>query len=283
MKIVADQDIPFLRGILEPFIDVEYIKGNQISQKHLLDADALIIRTRTKCNANLLKGTGVKFIATATIGFDHIDTVWCEKNNIRWTNAAGCNAGSVYQYVASSLVVLSQKYGFNFQDRSVGIIGVGNVGRKIVKLGEWLGMRVILCDPPRSRIEGTCGYVSLEGVIRECDIITCHVPLNLVGHDQTYHLINERILQKVNPGTIIINTSRGEVVDNIALKNELKSRSRLQASVLDVWENEPLIDKELVELVDIVSPHIAGYSADGKANATAMTVPMPLVNFLIYH
>src|SRR5208283_1744883 len=129
-----------------------------------------------------------------------------------------------------------------------------------------------MCDPPKARIEGTCVYISLEGIIRESDIITCHVPLNMNGPDQTYHLINERILQKLNPDTILINTSRGEVVDNQALKQELKTRKKIQAAVLDVWENEPGIDKELVDLIDIASPHIAGYAADGKANATTMTI-----------
>ncbi len=272
MKIVADNNIPYLKGVLEPFTDVEYIEGKKISHEHLIDADALITRTRTTCNEKLLKGTKVKFIATATIGFDHIDTDWCENNGIIWTNAPGCNAGSVYQYVASSLVAISKKYGLNFEDRSLGIIGVGNVGRKIVKLGEWLGMRVLLCDPPKSRIEGNCGYVSFEGILRESDIISCHVPLNMSGQDKTYHLFDEMVFQILNAGTILINTSRGEVVDNAALKNALKSGQKLCASILDVWENEPHIDKGLVDHLDIATPHIAGYSADGKANATAMVV-----------
>jgi erythronate-4-phosphate dehydrogenase len=270
MKVVADCKIPFLKGVLEPFADVMYLPGDEITREHLLDADALITRTRTQCNEKLLAGTKVKFIATATIGFDHIDTKWCEKNGITWTNAPGCNAGSVYQYVASALVNLSIKYGFDFTDRSLGIIGIGNVGRKIVKLGEWLGMRVLLNDPPRARREGPCGYVSLDGIIRECDIISCHVPLNMEGDDKTYHLFNENTLQKLHPGTILINSSRGEVVDNTALQRMLKEK-RITAS-LDVWENEPNIDKELVDLLDITTPHIAGYSADGKANGTSMSV-----------
>ncbi len=272
MKIVADNNIPYLKGVLEPFTDVEYIEGKKISHKHLMDADALITRTRTLCNEELLKGTKVKFIATATVGFDHIDTAWCENNGVLWTNAPGCNAGSVYQYIASSLVALSKKYGFKFENRSLGVVGVGNVGRKIVKLGEWLGMRVLLCDPPKSRLEGNCGYVSFEGILRECDIISLHVPLNMSGNDKTHHLINEQVLQKLNNGTILINSSRGEVVDTDALKHAIKSSQKLQGSVLDVWENEPDIDKELVDILDIATPHIAGYSADGKTNATAMTV-----------
>ncbi len=271
MKVVADHKIPFLKGVLEPLSDVIYLPVNEITCEHLKDADGLLTRTRTQCNEKLLAGTNVKFIASATIGFDHIDTAWCEKNGILWTNAPGCNAGSVYQYVASVLVNLSQKQGFNFSDRSLGVIGIGNVGRKIVKLGEWLGMRVLLNDPPRARKEGTCGYVSIEGIIRECDIITCHVPLNLEGEDKTFHLINESILRKLHPNTILINSSRGEVIDNKALKTIIKEK-RIAAAVLDVWENEPNIDKELVEMLDIVTPHIAGYSADGKANGTSMSI-----------
>ncbi|MDP4207656.1 MAG: 4-phosphoerythronate dehydrogenase PdxB [Bacteroidota bacterium] len=271
MKIVVDNKIPFLKGVLEPFADVVYLPGNEIAREHLMDAEALIIRTRTRCNEALLTGTNVKFIATATIGFDHIDTDWCEKNGIRWTNAPGCNSGSVYQYVASVLVNLAEKHGFDFADRSLGIIGVGNVGRKIVKLGEWLGMRVLLNDPPRSRKDGPCGYVSLEGIIRECDIITCHVPLNMEGQDKTYHLFDEKLLRKLHPNTILINSSRGEVVDNQALKAVMNEK-KITAAVLDVWENEPSIDTELLGMLDIVTPHIAGYSADGKANGTSMSV-----------
>jgi erythronate-4-phosphate dehydrogenase len=271
MKVVADNKIPYLSGVLEPFADVVYLPGDQITKTHLIDADALLIRTRTRCNKDLLEGTSVKFIATATIGFDHIDTVWCKENDIFWINAPGCNSGSVSQYIASVLVTLMQKKGLHFQDRSLGVIGVGNVGKKIVKLGEWLGMRVLLNDPPRSRNEGICGFVSLDGIIRECDVITCHVPLIKQGPDKTFHLMDEQNLRKFHPDTIFINSSRGEVVDNQALKTILQDK-KISAAVLDVWENEPNIDTELMSLLDIVTPHIAGYSADGKANGTTMIV-----------
>jgi erythronate-4-phosphate dehydrogenase len=272
MKIVTDDKIPFLKGVLEPFADVLYIPGKDISKEHLHDADALITRTRTKCNEALLKGSKIKFIATATIGFDHIDTKWCEANGIQWINAPGCNSGSVYQYVASVLVTLARKYKFNLTDRTLGVIGVGNVGKKIVRLAENLGMQVLLNDPPRARKEGTCGFVSLEGIIRDCDIITCHVPLNMEGIDKSYHLIDENVLSKLNKGTILINSSRGEVVDNKALLQSLLGSGNLMASVLDVWENEPEIDTSLLEKLDIATPHIAGYSIDGKVNGTAMSV-----------
>ena len=272
MKIIADDKVPYLKGVFEPFADIEYIPGGQISRDHLVNADALITRTRTKCNNELLEGTNVKFIATATIGYDHIDTGWCDKNGILWTNAPGCNSGSVYQYVASALVNLAIKHHFDLKNKSLGVIGIGNVGRKIVKLGEWLGMRVLLNDPPRAKKDGTCGYVSLEGILRECDIITCHVPLNMEGRDKTYHLIDEKFLDSVLPGTYLINSSRGEVVDNMALKKALQHRKKLKGATLDVWENEPDIDLDLLNLLDFATPHIAGYSADGKANGTAMSV-----------
>lgn len=271
MKIVADNKIPFLKGVLEPFADVVYVNGSAISREHLLDADALLTRTRTRCNKSLLEHTPVKFIGTATIGFDHIDTEWCENNGIVWKNAPGCNASSVNQYIASVLVNLSRIHGFNLKDKTLGVVGVGNVGSRVVNTAERIGMRVYLCDPPRVRNEGACGYISLEGIIRECDIITFHVPLNKDGIDKTFQMIDAEFLTKVNRGTIIINTSRGEVADGKALKNALMNES-LGGLVLDVWENEPNIDLELLTLCDIATPHIAGYSADGKARGTAMVI-----------
>lgn len=271
MKIVADDKIPFLRGVLEPFADVVYVPGKAISREHLLDADALLTRTRTKCNKSLLENTPVKFIGTATIGFDHIDTAWCEHNGIVWKNAPGCNASSVNQYIASALVNLSRKHGFNLKDKTLGVVGVGNVGSRVVNTAERIGMRVYLCDPPRVRDQGACGFVSLDGIIRECDIITFHVPLNKTGIDKTFHLINDELLSRVNPGTVIINTSRGEVADGSALKKAIRDKT-IGGLVLDVWENEPDIDLDLLKLCDIATPHIAGYSADGKARGTAMVI-----------
>ena len=271
MKIVADDKIPFLKGVLEPFAEVDYIPGNMISGSHLKDADALLVRTRTRCNENLLKDSHVKFIGTATIGYDHIDTAYCEKQGIIWKNAPGCNASSVNQYIASTLVNLALRFGFSLKDRTLGVVGVGNVGRRVVHLAEMLGMCVYLCDPPRVRREGVCGFISLDGIIRECDIITFHVPLNLTGEDKTYHMIDQALLNKVNRGTIIMNTSRGEVADGQALKDALR-HANIAGLVLDVWENEPAIDRELMHMCTLATPHIAGYSADGKASGTAMII-----------
>ncbi|MBN1145484.1 MAG: 4-phosphoerythronate dehydrogenase PdxB [Bacteroidales bacterium] len=271
MKIVADDKIPFLRGVLEPFADVVYVPGAAISREHLVDANALLTRTRTRCNRSLLEHTSVKFIGTATIGFDHIDTAWCDNNGIVWKNAPGCNASSVNQYIASVLVNLSRIHGFNLKDKTLGVVGVGNVGSRVVNTAERIGMRVYLCDPPRVRNQGACGFISLDGIIRECDIITFHVPLIKTGIDKTYHMINDELLGSVNLGTIIINTSRGEVAEGSALK-KAKGDKTIGGLVLDVWENEPDIDRDLLKLCDIATPHIAGYSADGKARGTAMVI-----------
>ncbi len=271
MRIVADDKIPFLKGVLEPFADVEYLPGNAISKKDLLTADALITRTRTMCNRELLEGTSVQFIGTATIGYDHIDVAYCDEKGITWKNAPGCNAESVNQYVASALAYLSFKFSFPLTKRVLGVVGVGNVGHKVVSTAEKLGMQVYLCDPPRVRNEGACGFISMEGIIRECDIITFHVPLNMEGQDKTRHMVNDAWLKKIKKGTILINTSRGEIADTHALKKAL-AQQHLGGFVADVWENEPHIDLELLSQCTLATPHIAGYSADGKARGTAMIV-----------
>lgn len=271
MKIVIDNKIPFINGVFEPFADVVYKNGSEICKADVINAQALIVRTRTQCNKALLEGTDIRFIATATIGFDHIDTQWCNENNIYWTNAAGCNAGSVMQYVASVLVYLYRKHKFNFHNRTLGVVGVGNVGKKIVKLAEIFGMRVVLCDPPLARRLGPCGFISLEGLLREADIITLHVPLNTGDIDNTHHLFNASIFKKMNNGSFLINSSRGEVVNTNDIKYALRNNTLADAAI-DVWENEPTIDNELLNMVSIATPHIAGYSADGKANGTTKCV-----------
>ena len=271
IKVVADINIPFLQGVLEPYAEVEYYPGNLITNSKVKDADALIVRTRTKCDSGLLKGSKVRFICSATIGFDHIDTDYCKKNNIKWTNAPGCNSSSVQQYIASALVTLSRNHNFSMANKTLGVVGVGYVGKKVVSLAEYFGINVLLNDPPRMRNEGPCGFVSLEGILRDCDIITFHVPLNMSGEDKTYHMINEKLLGKVNNGSFIINTSRGEVCRTDDLKRALRS-GKIAGAVIDVWEGEPEINTGLLNLAEIGTPHIAGYSADGKANGTSMSV-----------
>ena len=268
MKIVVDNKIPYLKGVLEPYAEVVYKPGSQISNRDVRDADAMIVRTRTKCNETLLKGSSVKFIATATIGFDHIDRAYLNRQNISWTNAPGCNSSSVQQYIASVLTTLVDSLP---EKPTIGIVGLGNVGAKVEKLARILDMEVLLNDPPRERAEGGTHWSSFEEILDRSDLITLHVPLNTEGKDKTHYMISEKVLSRIPANTILINTSRGEVVDSSALKKAL-NRSKLKTAVLDVWENEPDIDPELFNQVKIGTPHIAGYSRDGKANGTAQSV-----------
>ncbi len=271
IKIIADDKIPFLKGVLDQTADIEYLPAAEIKNESIKHADALLIRTRSKCDSLLLDNTSVKFIATATIGFDHIDVDYCKTNNIKWINAAGCNSSAVMQYFASAILTLSQKKNINLSDKTIGIIGVGNVGKKIEKLSRLLAMNVLLNDPPRERAEGSEKFTDLDDLIKASDIITFHVPLNLGGIDKTYHLADENFFGKLKNSKILINTSRGEVIKTEALIEWLRS-GIISSCVLDVWENEPDINPELLELVDIATPHIAGYSVEGKTNGTAACV-----------
>jgi erythronate-4-phosphate dehydrogenase len=271
IKVVADDKIPFLSGALEKVAMVSYLPGSMISREHLMDADALIVRTRTHCNEDLLKGTGVKFIATATIGYDHIDTQWCSANGITWTNAPGCNSGSVKQYIASALTIILPSSHKSFEELTLGIIGAGNVGLKVERMAHTLGMKVLVNDPPRERIEGSENFTPLETVLRESDIITMHTPFTLEGPDATNQMADTHFFSKMKKGSWFINTSRGEIAHTGALIDALKSR-HLEGAIIDVWENEPAINIELMHLARIATPHIAGYSTDGKANGTAQSV-----------
>ena len=273
MKIIADDKIPFLNGVLEKLAGAEvvYLPGAKVFPADVHDADAIITRTRTKCNAGLLTDSKVKFIATATIGFDHLDTAWLEANDIVWTNAPGCNSSSVAQYICSTLLNIACKYDFSLRGKTLGVVGVGNVGSKVAKVGEALGMRVLLNDPPRAEKEGKEKFTELEQLIAESDFLTMHVPLEKSGKYPTFHLGDEQLFAKMKKSAFYINSSRGPVCDNQALKSALNA-GLVAGAVLDVWENEPDIDLELMELLEFATPHIAGYSYDGKANGTAMSV-----------
>jgi erythronate-4-phosphate dehydrogenase len=271
LKIVADDNIPFLKGVLEPYAEMIYLPGKDIGKDIIGNSDALLIRTRTKCTESLLKGTRIRFIGSATIGFDHIDTQYCDKNNIRWTNAPGCNSTSVYQYIATALLHIASKFRFNLKDKTIGIIGVGNVGSKVERFARTLGMNVLLNDPPRAKREGEKSFVMVDNVLNNADIVTVHVPLNMAGDYKTCQLFNERRFKEMKKGSWFINTSRGEVMDTAALNKMLES-GKAGGAVIDVWENEPEIDLDLLSKAFIATPHIAGYSTDGKANGTAMVV-----------
>lgn len=270
MKIIIDNKIPYIKGVLEPFAGVVYLPGSKTTPDAVKSADALITRTRTKCNRQLLEGSKVKFIATATIGFDHIDTEYCKQAGIKWTNAPGCNAGSVNQYIASALFSFSSDKKFELKDKTIGIVGVGHVGSKVAALCKTIGMRVLLNDPPRERLEGREKFVTLQKIREEADIITFHVPLNRSGSDATYHMVNHEFLNNINQ-PLLINSSRGEIFDTTAIKEAIKKKL-VSGFIVDCWENEPDIDLELLNLADYTTPHIAGYSKDGKANGTKMSV-----------
>ncbi len=197
MKIVIDDKIPYIKGALEPFAEVVYLPGKETTPEVVKDADAIITRTRTKCNQNLLEGSTVKYIATATIGFDHIDTEFCKEAGIEWTNAPGCNAESVNQYIASALFSWSMRKRTDLTGKTIGIVGVGHVGSRVAKLCKTIGMSVLLNDPPRERAESPEQFVSLKTIQQEADIITFHVPLNMEGEDATFHLVNEDFLQNL--------------------------------------------------------------------------------------
>jgi erythronate-4-phosphate dehydrogenase len=271
LTLLADDHIPFLKGILEPFAKVIYVEGGRIDHKLAMQADGLIIRTRTICNAELLEGTPVKFIATATIGFDHIDTNYCAKKAISWFHAPGCNASSVRQYIASTLVRLAIKHHFSLQEKIIGIIGVGHVGTKVAQLAKALGMIPLLNDPPRERNENLSIFVSLEEIQETADIITFHVPLTHEGQDKTFHMADREFFEKLRKKPLVINSSRGSVIETNAVKEAI-SHGEITGFAADVWENEPDLDLELLKMADIATPHIAGYSVEGKANGTAACV-----------
>ncbi|NVO11187.1 MAG: 4-phosphoerythronate dehydrogenase [Bacteroidales bacterium] len=272
MKLVADINIPYLKGVLEPFFDeVLYLPGSKISREIVKDADALLVRTRTNCNAELLEGSKVKFIGSATIGYDHIDTNYCNTKGIVWATAPGCNSGGVLQWVVCALLQISQAKNISLKGKTLGVVGVGNVGNKIAKAGEALGMNVLCCDPPRKRNENLSEFVDFATITQRSDIITFHVPLNHSGADATYHLANDKFFEVIKPNVIIINSSRGEVVETSSLVKSIKS-GKVIASALDVWEGEPKVSSEIVKYIDIATPHIAGYSLEGKVNGTKMVV-----------
>ena len=261
MRVIIDRAIPFLQGVLEPYAKVEYIDSNDFTKERIADADALIIRTRTLCDKALLEGTKVQFIATATIGFDHIDLDYCRSHNISVSTSAGCNARGVLQWVSAALALLAREGNFAPSERTLGIVGVGNVGSLIKRYAEHWGFRTICCDPPRQEREGL-DFVSLDEVLRQADIVTLHTPLDAT----TLHLVNESNISLMRHNAVLINASRGECVATEATRrNDI-------TYITDVWEGEPNINEEYLAKSRVATPHIAGYTAQGKANASAMAV-----------
>ncbi len=268
MKVIIENNIPYIKGLLEPYCSVEYLPNSEIDRQTVADADALFVRTRTKCNRALLDGSRVRFIATATIGTDHIDMDYCRTAGIAVYNAPGCNAPAVAQYVFS--VIGTYLHGNDLRNAVLGVVGVGHVGSIVARWGRRLGMTVLECDPPRQRAEQG-NFVSLETIAHEAHIITFHTPLNRLGDDCTLHLANASFFNSLRRFPLLINSSRGAVVDNEALIDALDERL-IDAAAIDCWENEPNINTRLLEKAFIATPHIAGYSLEGKRRATAMTL-----------
>ncbi len=261
MRVVIDNAIPYIQGILEPYCDVIFLPAKEITADIIRNADALVIRTRTKCNRDLLNGSAVKFIATATIGTDHIDLEYCTKHDIKVCSAPGCNARGVLQWVAAALHHITTTDNRTPESYTLGVVGVGNVGSLVAEYARHWGFRVMECDPPRKAREGGDFY-TIEEIAKECDIITLHTPLD----NTTYHLVNEELINNTHPNTIIINASRGEVVDGSVI-----SRCG-HRYIFDVWEGEPILNEKVLQGATLATPHIAGYSIQGKANATAMVI-----------
>ena len=262
---MADSNVPFLDGVFEPYAEVSYKDGRDISREDILDADALVIRTRTRCDAALLEGTGISMIATATIGTDHIDGEYCSAHGIEVHNAQGCNAGGVMQYVFSALYGTASRKSIRLEHPVIGIIGVGNVGRKVEHMAEYLGFRVLRCDPPRAAAEGPEGFCSLEYLLSASNIVTLHTPLD----ETTRKMADADFFEMMRPGAFFINAARGEIVDEDAL---MEAIPKLGPVIIDTWNHEPDINLALMDMVDIATPHIAGYSFQGKLNGTASSV-----------
>ncbi|UVL85758.1 4-phosphoerythronate dehydrogenase PdxB [Pseudomonas sp. B21-028] len=267
MLIVADENIPLLDAFFKDFGEIRRVPGRSIDRDTVAQADVLLVRSVSRVNRALLEGSNVRFVGTCTIGTDHLDLDYFAEAGIRWASAPGCNARGVVDYVLGSLMTLAEIEGADLRQRTFGVVGAGQVGGRLINVLKGLGWDVKVCDPPRQAVEGG-DYVSLEQIIEQCDVISLHTPLTRDGDQPTWHLFDEQRLNSLKPGTWLINAARGPVIDNTALRDVLLEREDLQA-VLDVWEQEPTVDVDLADLCVIATPHIAGYSLDGRQRGTA--------------
>ncbi len=269
MKIVVDKNNPLVAETFRQFGDVIPLGTKDITRESVHDADILIVRSETKVTKELLDGSTVKFVGTATIGTDHVDVEYLRSRKIGFASAPGSNANSVAEYIVTALLLLARRKGFSLKEKTIGVVGVGNVGSKVVRNAKALGMTVLKNDPPLARATGDTSFLSLDELML-ADIITVHVPLTKTGPDPTYHLFDAARMNKIKKGAILINTARGSVIDGKALSGVLSS-GHLGGTVLDVWEGEPVIDTSLLKHVEIGTPHIAGYSFEGKLAAVKQT------------
>ena len=270
MKIVADENIPLLEEAVGPVGEVHALPADAITPEAVADADALLVRSVTRVDATLLDESRIRFVATATIGTDHVDTAYLARRHIGFAGAAGSNARSVAEYVLAALCVLGKRTGRRLRDLAVGIVGVGNVGGRLARMLEALGLAVLRNDPPLARRTGDPRYLPLDA-LAEADVVTFHVPLTRTGRDATWHMVNGRLIERLKPGVWLLNTSRGAVAETDALADAADA-GRLGALVCDVWEGEPDIPSALLKRADLATPHVAGYSYDGKAGGTRMVL-----------
>ncbi|WP_296262426.1 MULTISPECIES: 4-phosphoerythronate dehydrogenase PdxB [unclassified Pseudomonas] len=267
MRIVADENIPLLDAFFSGFGDIRRHPGRTLDRAAVADADVLLVRSVTRVSRELLEGSAVRFVGTCTIGTDHLDLDYFNQAGIQWSSAPGCNARGVVDYVLGSLLTLAEIEGADLTQRTYGVVGAGQVGGRLIKVLRGLGWNVLVCDPPRQAAEGG-DYVSFDEIIARCDVISLHTPLNKTGDLPTWHLLDRARLQQLRQGAWLINAARGPIIDNAALRQVLLEREDLQA-VLDVWEHEPSVDVDLADLCVIGTPHIAGYSLDGRQRGTA--------------
>lgn len=268
MQILADENIPYVQEAFSSLGEVQTVEGRRLTRADLVNKEILLVRSVTPVNANLLAGTRVRFVGTATIGYDHVDLEYLQEQGIGFTSAPGSNATAAAEYVISALLIISERQGFELHEKTVGIIGCGNVGSRVWQKLKALGVQCLLYDPPLQEKTGSGGFVDLETVL-SAQIITLHVPLEKTGKYPTYHLVNADFLEKLRRDVIFINTSRGNVIDENALFKRLNAHPTMIA-VLDVWKNEPRINLFLLQRVALGTPHIAGYSLDGKVRGTEM-------------
>lgn len=268
IRLIIERNIPYVAGLLDDYATVRYLAPEEITPKAVRDTDGLMIRTRTKCNAELLAKSDVKLIATATIGTDHIDLDYCRDHSITVVNAPGCNAPAVAQYVFATILSVINR---PLQSYTLGIVGVGHVGSIVERWAKALDMKVLRCDPPRQQAEGGDDWVDLDTIAREADIITFHTPLTHDGDYPTYHIANETFFASLRRAPIIINSARGEIVDTPALI-AARDAGKVGSMIIDCWEHEPDIDRELLRRADIATPHIAGYSQEGKIRASQVAL-----------
>ena len=274
MKIICSTNIPYAEEAFRPLGDLTILAPKEITADRVRDADVLMIRSTLRANRALLEGSRVRFVGTATIGTDHLDLAYLDQAGITWCAAPGCNANSVAEYVTAALLCLGQRHGFTLLGKTIGVVGIGNVGRLVVQKAQALGLRVLQNDPPRRATENNPIFLPLEQLLAEADILTLHVPLTKTGPYPTWHLADRSFFERLKPGVVWLNAARGAAMDSDAFlaANSLTARAtdKVACTVLDTWEGEPVFRTDVLAKANIATPHIAGHSFEGKVMGTVM-------------